>query len=88
MNGRVLGERLAPSQPGMKVLYVSGYTDAFIAGHGVLEAGTHLLHMPFTQETLTRKVREILDAKRDSLDKEKKVNSAPVFAGAGQGPKA
>src|SRR5467141_1804444 len=66
MNGRVLGERLAPSQPGMKVLYMSGYADSFIAGHGVLESGTHLLHKPFTQETLTRKVRELLDANRDS----------------------
>jgi PAS domain S-box-containing protein len=66
MNGRVLGERLAPSQPGMRVLYMSGYTDSFIAGHGVLEAGTQLLHKPFTQETLTRKVREILDAKLDA----------------------
>jgi CheY-like chemotaxis protein len=63
MNGRILAERLATSNPGMRVLYISGYTDAFIAGHGVLEPGTHLLHKPFTQETLTRKVREILNAK-------------------------
>jgi two-component system cell cycle sensor histidine kinase/response regulator CckA len=87
MNGRVLGERLAPSQPGMKVLYMSGYTDTFIAGHGVLEAGTHLLHKPFTQETLTRKVREILDANCNSPGKEKTANSAPVFAGADQAPR-
>ena len=62
INGRVLAERLAPLQPGMKVLYMSGYTDSFIAGHGVLEAGTHLLHKPFTEDVLTRKVREILDS--------------------------
>ncbi|HET6929320.1 MAG TPA: PAS domain S-box protein [Candidatus Acidoferrum sp.] len=61
INGRVLAERLAPLQPGMKLLYMSGYTDSFIAGHGVLEAGTHLLHKPFTQDVLTRKVREVLD---------------------------
>jgi len=83
MNGRVLGERLAPSQPGMKVLYMSGYTDSFIAGHGVLEAGTHLLHKPFTQETLTRKVREILDAKLDVVEREKADSGFdPVFAEA------
>ena len=63
MNGRTLAERLAASNPGLKVLYISGYTDSFIAGHGVLEPGTHLLHKPFTQETLTRKVRELLNAK-------------------------
>ena len=63
INGRVLAERLAPWQLGMKVLYMFGYTDSFIAGHGVLEAGTHLLHKPFTEEALMRKVREVLDAK-------------------------
>jgi PAS domain S-box-containing protein len=66
INGRVLAERLAPRHPAMKVLYMSGYTDSFIAGHGVLEAGTHLLHKPFTEEALTRKVRELLDANGDT----------------------
>lgn len=61
MNGRVLAEQLLPRQPGMKVLYMSGYTDSFIAGHGVLEPGTHLLHKPFTDEILIRKVRDLLD---------------------------
>jgi len=61
MNGRVLAEQLSPRQPGMKVLYMSGYTDSFIAGHGVLDPGIHLLHKPFTEEVLIRKVREVLD---------------------------
>ncbi len=61
MNGRVLAEQLSPRQPGIKVLYMSGYTDSFIAGHGVLEPGTHLLHKPFTEEVLIRKVRDVLD---------------------------
>jgi hypothetical protein len=45
----------------MKVLYMSGYADTFIAGHGVLDPGTHLLHKPFTEEVFLRKVREVLD---------------------------
>ena len=61
MNGRVLAEQLFSRQPGMKVLYMSGYTDSFIAGHGVLDPNTHLLHKPFTEEVLIRKVREVLD---------------------------
>jgi len=61
MNGRVLAEKLSPRHPGMKVLYMSGYTDSFIAGHGVLEPGTNLLHKPFTEDVLIRKVREVLD---------------------------
>jgi len=60
MNGRVLAEQLLPKRPGMKVLYMSGYTDSFIAGHGVLEEGTHLLHKPFTEEILISKVCEVL----------------------------
>jgi two-component system cell cycle sensor histidine kinase/response regulator CckA len=61
MNGRVLAEHLVSRQPGTKVLYMSGYTDSFIAGHGVLEQGIYLLHKPFTEETLMQKVREVLD---------------------------
>jgi FixJ family two-component response regulator len=45
----------------MKVLYMSGYSDSFIAGHGVLDRGIHLLHKPFIEEVLIRKVREVLD---------------------------
>jgi two-component system, cell cycle sensor histidine kinase and response regulator CckA len=64
MNGCVLAERLLLRQPGLKVLYMSGYTDSFIAGHGVLELGTHLLYKPFTEEVLIRKIREVLDEKK------------------------
>lgn len=63
MNGRVLAEQLSPRQPGMKVLYMSGYTDSFIAGHGVLEPETYLVHKPFTEEELIRKAREVLDTR-------------------------
>jgi len=62
MNGRVLAEHLLAGQPGMEVLYMSGYTDSFIAGHGVLDPETHLLHKPFTEEVFLRKVREVLDS--------------------------
>ena len=66
INGRVLAEQLLPRQPGMKVLYMSGYTDSFIAGHGVLDPQTHLLHKPFTEEVLIRKVRAVLDGGKKS----------------------
>jgi len=77
MNGKMLAERLGQIQAGVKVLYMSGYTDSSIADHGVLDAGTHLLHKPFTEETLIQKVREVLDeGKRGGSSKE-----APVLAG-------
>ena len=82
INGRVLAERLAPRRPAMKVLYMSGYTDSFIAGHGVLEDGTHLLHKPFTEEALTRKVRQVLDAGRDAKETDSMARvEIPVPAG-------
>ena len=70
INGRVLAERLAPGHPAMKILYMSGYTDSFIAGHGVLEPGVHLLRKPFTEEVLVRKVRELLDGNGDAKNTE------------------
>ncbi len=82
INGRVLAERLAPRHPAMKVLYMSGYTDSFIAGHGVLEEGVHLLHKPFTEETLLRKVRELLDASGETRERDSLAGTdAPVVAG-------
>jgi two-component system cell cycle sensor histidine kinase/response regulator CckA len=69
MNGRVLAEQLSLRQPGLKVLFMSGYTDSFIAGHGVLQKGTNLLHKPFTEEVFISKVREVLDGgKTASVD--------------------
>jgi len=66
----------------MKVLYMSGYTDSFIAGHGVLEEGLHLLHKPFTEEALMRKVRELLDAGQDGKEKGNGARpEVPVLAG-------
>jgi len=67
MNGRVLAEQLSMRQPGLKVLFMSGYTDTFIAGHGVLEKGTNLLHKPFTEEILINKVRDVLDGATKAL---------------------
>ena len=82
INGRVLAERLAPNHPAMKVLYMSGYTDSFIAGHGVLEPGTHLLRKPFTEDVLVRKVRELLDGDTGTEKTESTAGAeSPVVAG-------
>jgi PAS domain S-box-containing protein len=61
MGGRELTNRLKDSHPEMKVLYMSGYTDNAIVHHGVLEKGMNFIQKPFTVDSLTRKVREILD---------------------------
>jgi PAS domain S-box-containing protein len=61
MSGRNVAEHLAFFRPGMKVLYMSGYTDDSVVRHGVLEANTAFLQKPFTPASLARKVREVLD---------------------------
>ncbi len=76
MNGRSLADRLVAKQPKLKVLYISGYTDSFIAGHGVLEEGTFLLHKPFTEEVLIRKVRDVLDGRPSRRESRALTNDA------------
>ncbi|MBI4401803.1 MAG: response regulator [Nitrospirae bacterium] len=64
MSGREAADRLASLQPGMKVLFLSGYTDNAIVHHGILDPDTAFLQKPFTPDALTRKVRQVLDAPR------------------------
>ncbi|MGH9712170.1 MAG: PAS domain S-box protein [Candidatus Acidiferrales bacterium] len=79
INGRVLAERLAAIQTGLKVLYMSGYTHSAIADHGVLDAGTSLLHKPFSEEALIQKVREVLDSEKPG---QPAPNEVPVLSGS------
>ncbi len=61
MSGRALWDRLAKLRPGLRVLYMSGYSGTAIAHHGVLEEGTHLIQKPFNAAELSRRVREVLE---------------------------
>jgi PAS domain S-box-containing protein len=61
MGGRELAESLRARHPGLKVLYVSGYTDDAVVRHGIVEATDAFLQKPFSPLALARKVRAILD---------------------------
>ena len=62
MSGRQMADALRLGRPGIRVLFMSGYTDDAISHHGILEPGTHFLEKPFTADGLLRKIREVLEA--------------------------
>jgi PAS domain S-box-containing protein len=61
MGGRELANRLEAARPGLKVLFMSGYTEDAVSHRGVLKVGLSYLQKPFTSDALVRKVRETLD---------------------------
>ncbi len=61
MSGRELAMQITSRHPNVRVLYMSGYTNNFIAENGMLEAGLSFLQKPFTPQILVQKVRETLD---------------------------
>ncbi len=61
MNGRVLADIVSSVCPGIRRLFMSGYTDDVIAHHGVLEGNVHFIQKPFTMQSLAAKVRAALD---------------------------
>jgi two-component system cell cycle sensor histidine kinase/response regulator CckA len=61
MSGQDLATALQPARSDMRVLFMSGHSHDMIAHHGMLDGQVFLLSKPFTMETLTQKVREVLD---------------------------
>ncbi len=62
MNGRELATRLSALRPGIRCLYMSGYTANVIAHHGILDENVHFLQKPFSIKDMADKVREALEA--------------------------
>ena len=60
MSGTDLARHVQTARPGVRVLYMSGYTDSGVIDQGMLTADTPFIQKPFTSATLSRKVREVL----------------------------
>ncbi len=60
LNGRELFAWIEKNRPGMRVLFMSGYTDDSTIHDAVNGAEVEYLQKPFTPSTLARKIREVL----------------------------
>jgi DNA-binding NtrC family response regulator len=60
-SGRDLAMDLAGVLPGLRVLYMSGYTRDAIVHRGILDPGIHFVSKPVSAEALLRTVREVLN---------------------------
>jgi signal transduction histidine kinase len=63
MSGPDVVRQVREAKPGIRAIFISGYTDEAVLRHGMVEPGTAFLSKPFVPEDLARKVREVLIAK-------------------------
>jgi PAS domain S-box-containing protein len=68
LGGAALAQWLRSVDPGLRILYLSGYTDDALERSGVQPSGSSFLRKPFSADTLLRKVREILDRPHEATD--------------------
>lgn len=69
LNGNDLANRLRNLFPGLRVLFMSGYTANIIVHRGVIDKNVSMLQKPFSKKELSAKVREVLagTAKQEAL---------------------
>jgi signal transduction histidine kinase/CheY-like chemotaxis protein len=64
MNGREMASEMERRRPGMKIIFMTGYSRNAIVHHGRLDRGTELIPKPLTEAVLARRIRHVLDAPR------------------------
>jgi two-component system, cell cycle sensor histidine kinase and response regulator CckA len=64
MDGKQLSVRVAELNPGIKCLYMSGYTDNVIADHGISKDDVNFIEKPFALDAFVEKVRSVLDSQQ------------------------
>jgi len=62
MNGRALGEAAQQDRPGLKILYMTGYSRNAIVHQGRLDPGVSLIQKPFSESVLASRVHGVLSA--------------------------
>ena len=60
MNGRQLADLVRQQRPELNVLFITGYAENAVLNHGHLERGMQVATKPFSAETLSRRVRELI----------------------------
>ena len=60
MPGKELADRVRALRPGIRVLFMSGYTQGVLSARSALEPGFHLLEKPFSEASLLAKLNEVL----------------------------
>jgi CheY-like chemotaxis protein len=61
MNGKALKKKIDRQIPGIKALFMSGYTSDAVVNRGIVEEDVHFIQKPFSVNTLAAKVREVLE---------------------------
>ncbi len=64
LNGRQLADAARLKQPGLKILFITGYAENAVIGDSQLEPGMHLLTKPFEMGALADRVRELISAEQ------------------------
>jgi DNA-binding response OmpR family regulator len=63
-NGRDLANELRSVCPTLRIIFISGYPENVVTQHGIQEDGMFYLSKPFSMQSLTRKVSQVLEQKR------------------------
>ncbi|MFN2533559.1 MAG: ATP-binding protein, partial [Pyrinomonadaceae bacterium] len=66
LSGREVADKILEMRPEIRVVFMSGYTDDAIVHQGVLEESATFIQKPFLPDSLSRKMREVLDRRKSA----------------------
>jgi DNA-binding response OmpR family regulator len=78
-SGPEVARRAVELRPGIRVLFMSGFTDDTLTRHGLRPSTTELLEKPFTPETILARVRSLLDVPATPLENTLSIETSRPF---------